>query len=85
MRAALREAGAAGRGMDARDEKIGYRIREAEVQKVPYMLVVGMREAEAGVVAVRAHGRGDQGQKALAAFAEEIVDEESGPVVFVST
>ncbi|MDH5269032.1 MAG: His/Gly/Thr/Pro-type tRNA ligase C-terminal domain-containing protein, partial [Candidatus Krumholzibacteria bacterium] len=74
VRAALREAGVRA-GMDARDEKIGYRIREAEVQKVPYMAVVGMREAEAGVVAVRAHGRGDQGQKALAAFVEEIVDE----------
>ncbi|HEX6789814.1 MAG TPA: threonine--tRNA ligase, partial [Candidatus Krumholzibacteria bacterium] len=68
-----------GRGLraelDGRDEKIGYRIREAEMQKVPYMAVVGAREAESGMVAVRAHGRGDLGQKPLAAFVTELVDE----------
>jgi threonyl-tRNA synthetase len=72
--AALRAAGIRAE-MDARDEKIGYRIRDAEVQKVPYMAVIGKREAEAGVVAVRGHGRGDLGQKPLATFVAEIVDE----------
>ena len=63
--------------IDARQEKIGYRIREAEVQKVPYMLVVGAREAEAGQVAVRGHGRGDLGLKPLEEFIAEIVDEQA--------
>jgi threonyl-tRNA synthetase len=70
-----------GRGIrvevDAREEKIGYRIREAEVQKVPYMAVVGVREAREGLVSVRAHGRGDLGQKALEQFVTEMVDEAS--------
>jgi threonyl-tRNA synthetase len=74
VRSALREAGIRAE-IDARDEKIGYRIREAEVQKIPYMAVVGNREAKDGVVAVRGHGRGDLGQKALAAFVSEVVDE----------
>jgi threonyl-tRNA synthetase len=64
--------------MDAREEKIGYRIREAEMQKVPYMAVVGAREAKDGLVAVRAHGRGDLGAKPLAAFVTELVDEAAG-------
>jgi threonyl-tRNA synthetase len=64
--------------MDARDEKIGYRIREAEMQKVPYMAVVGVREAKDGLVAVRAHGRGDLGQKPLDTFVAELVDEATG-------
>jgi threonyl-tRNA synthetase len=61
--------------VDAREEKIGYKIREAEVAKVPYMLVVGRREAENGQVAVRAHARGDLGAVALDDFLREIVDE----------
>lgn len=47
--------------LDARSEKIGAKIRAAEVAKVPYMFVIGGREAEAGKVSVRAHGKGDQG------------------------
>lgn len=61
--------------IDARDEKIGYKIREAELQKVPYMLVVGGREAEAGAVAVRAHSKGDLGTRKLDDFIKEVVDE----------
>ena len=45
---------------DLRNEKVGYKIRQAEVRKVPYMLVVGRNEAEAGTVAVRRHGEGAQ-------------------------
>jgi len=54
--------------IDVRNEKIGAKIREAEIEKVPYMLVVGDREAEAGTVAVRARRRGDQGAVALDDF-----------------
>jgi len=61
--------------IDGREEKIGYRIREAEMQKVPYMAVVGTREAAESKVAVRAHTRGDLGQKPLADFVTELVDE----------
>ncbi len=71
---ALRDAGIRVE-TDARDEKIGYRIREAEVHKVPFMAVVGAREAAEGKVSVRAHGRGDLGQKPLADFVAEMVDE----------
>ena len=54
--------------VDVRNEKIGAKIREAEIGKVPYMLVVGDREAEARTVAVRARRRGDQGAVALDDF-----------------
>jgi threonyl-tRNA synthetase len=64
--------------IDGREEKIGYRIRDAEMQKIPYMAVVGAREAKDGLVAVRAHGRGDLGQKPLGTFVTELVDEASG-------
>ncbi|GAB4260128.1 threonine--tRNA ligase [Thermincola ferriacetica] len=47
--------------VDARNEKIGYKIREAQVEKVPYMLVVGDKEMENGTVAVRKRGEGDKG------------------------
>jgi threonyl-tRNA synthetase len=61
--------------VDVRPEKIGYKIREAEVLKIPYMLVVGPREAETGEVAVRAHGRRDLGTRSLDRFISEVVDE----------
>ena len=51
--------------VDERVEKIGYKIREAQLQKVPYMLVVGDREAEAGHVAVRARTGGEVGSFAV--------------------
>ena len=44
-----------------RNEKIGYKIREAQMQKVPYMLIIGEREAEAGLVSVRSRKDGDIG------------------------
>jgi threonyl-tRNA synthetase len=49
--------------LDDRSEKIGAKIRDAEVYKVPYMFVIGGREAEQNAVAVRKHGSGDQGIK----------------------
>src|SRR5262249_4203602 len=51
--------------VDDRQEKIGYKIREAQLQKVPYMLVVGDREAAEGLVAVRSRTGGDQGARAV--------------------
>jgi len=51
--------------LDARNESIGKKIREAELQKIPYLLVIGGREAEARAVAVRARGAGDQGAMPL--------------------
>ena len=50
--------------LDERQEKIGYKIREAQLQKVPYMLVVGDREAAEGTVAVRSRPGGDLGAAA---------------------
>lgn len=47
--------------LDTRNEKIGYKIREAQMEKIPYMLVIGDREAEAGLVSVRARKDGDLG------------------------
>jgi len=47
--------------LDQRSEQVGYKIREAEVQKVPYMLIIGGREAEQGTVSLRRHSEGDLG------------------------
>jgi threonyl-tRNA synthetase len=52
--------------IDERNEKIGYKIREWETRKVPYMLVVGEKERQAGTVAVRRHKAGDQGTQSTA-------------------
>lgn len=54
--------------MDARNEKIGYRIREAQLQKVPYMLVLGDKEVDSGVVAVRSRSEADRGAMSLDSF-----------------
>lgn len=54
--------------LDDRNEKIGYKIRDAEVKKIPYMAVVGEKEAAADAVAVRCHGKGDQGSMPLDEF-----------------
>jgi threonyl-tRNA synthetase len=54
--------------LDERQEKIGYKIREAQLQKVPYMLVVGDREVEEDAVAVRSRAGGDLGSRKVAAF-----------------
>lgn len=58
--------------LDNRSEKIGYKIREAQLAKVPYMLVVGDRDVEAGVVSVRARKAGDLGQMPLEDFISRI-------------
>jgi threonyl-tRNA synthetase len=72
--AALRAAGLRAEA-DERTESVGRKIRDAELQKIPYMLVVGDREAEEGTVAVRRHGEGDEGAVALSAFVERLAAE----------
>ena len=61
--------------VDSRAEKIGYKIREAQLKKVPYMLVVGDKEQEANAVGVRKRGKGDVGQMNLIEFANKIEEE----------
>ena len=61
--------------VDSRAEKIGYKIREAQLKKVPYMLVVGDKEQEANAVGVRKRGEGDVGQMNLIEFANKIEEE----------
>ena len=63
--------------VDARSEKLGYKLREAQLNKVPYMLVIGDNEAENGTVSVRKRGAGDQGVMSaddFAALAKSDVD-----------
>ncbi|HIR14949.1 MAG TPA: threonine--tRNA ligase [Candidatus Choladousia intestinavium] len=61
--------------VDARAEKIGYKIREARLEKVPYMLVVGAKEEEEELVSVRSRFAGDEGQKKLKDFISDIKEE----------
>lgn len=61
--------------VDNRSEKIGYKIREARLDKLPYMLVVGAKEEEAGKVSVRSRFAGDEGQKDLQIFIDDICKE----------
>ena len=61
--------------LDTRSEKIGYKIREAQQAKIPYMLVVGQKEEEDGTVAVRSRVAGDEGAKSLDAFIADIQKE----------
>jgi threonyl-tRNA synthetase len=61
--------------VDARVEKIGYKIREAQLQKVPYMLVIGDREAAEGAVSVRSRSGGDLGARPLAEFVQTASEE----------
>ena len=61
--------------MDNRSEKIGYKIREARLDKLPYMLVVGAKEEEENKVSVRSRFAGDEGQKDLSVFINDICEE----------
>ncbi|MDE1884952.1 MAG: threonine--tRNA ligase, partial [Xanthomonadaceae bacterium] len=60
---------------DTRNEKIGYKIREHTLQKVPYLLVIGEREKEQGLIAVRTRAGEDLGQMPLAKFLERLYAE----------
>ncbi|MGG1397829.1 threonine--tRNA ligase [Bacillus salipaludis] len=61
--------------LDGRDEKIGYKIREAQMQKIPYMLVVGDKEVEENAVNVRKYGEQNSETKPFAAFLDELKNE----------
>ena len=61
--------------LDDRNEKIGYKIREAQVKKVPYMLVIGEKEVESNTVSVRSRSEGDQGAMDVDAFTAKLLDE----------
>ena len=74
VRAKLRKAGI-DVTVDNRSEKIGYKIREARMEKLPYMLVVGEQEAAAGLVSVRSRFEGNEGQKSLDDFIAQIKEE----------
>ena len=77
--AALKDAGIRVE-IDTRAEKIGYKIREAQMQKIPYMLVVGAKEEEEGKVSVRSRFAGDEGQKCLKDFLCDLKKEISGKI-----
>ncbi|HJB90992.1 MAG TPA: threonine--tRNA ligase [Candidatus Eisenbergiella merdigallinarum] len=74
VKAKLDEAGVRAE-VDIRSEKIGYKIREAQTAKIPYMLVVGQKEAEEGTVAVRSRCAGDEGAKPLDQFIADLLQE----------
>jgi threonyl-tRNA synthetase len=61
--------------LDDRSEKIGYKIREAQLQKVNYMLILGDKEIESESVSVRSHSEGDKGSVKLDKFIDELTDE----------
>ena len=62
-------------GIDDRNEKIGKKIRDTELMRVPYMLVIGEKEVNENKVAVRRQGKGDQGTQSVDEFLNAIVDE----------
>jgi len=61
--------------IDLRDEKVGRKIRDAEVKKIPYMLIVGEKEVENGTISVRKHGEGDLGNMTIEAFGKQLTEE----------
>lgn len=61
--------------IDLRDEKVGRKIRDAEVKKIPYMLIVGEKEVENGTISVRKHGEGDLGNMTTDAFSKQLIKE----------
>jgi threonyl-tRNA synthetase len=67
---------------DLRSEKIGYKIREAQLQKTPYMLVIGDQEVENNAVAIRKRGEGDIGTQPFEAFLEMVVQQKLDKVMF---
>ena len=71
----LKAAGIYRTEVDTRSEKIGYKIREAQLEKVPYMLIVGDKDIENGVVSVRSHSGGDLGTMTLDEFISRAKDE----------
>ncbi len=75
VKKALEEAGIVKVDVDTRSEKLGYKLREAQLEKIPYMLVIGDKEAEDGTVSVRKRGHGDQGVLPVADFIKLATEE----------
>ncbi len=61
--------------VDSRNEKMGYKIREAQLQKIPYMLIVGGKEAQNRTVSVRERAKGDQGAVPIEAFVDQVLQQ----------
>ena len=61
--------------VDFKNEKIGYKIREAEIHKIPYMFIVGQKEMESDSISVRRHGEGDLGSFPISEFIKKILSE----------
>ena len=61
--------------LDIRNEKVGKKIREATLEKIPYMLVIGSREVTEGTVAVRERSAGDLGSSSVEEFVEKVLSE----------
>jgi len=75
--AALQDAGLRAE-LDDRTESVGRKIRDAELRKIPYMLVVGDREAESAAVSVRRHGAGDSGSVPVAEIVASLAAKSGG-------
>jgi threonyl-tRNA synthetase len=67
--------------LDERNEKIGYKIRDWETKKIPYMLIVGEKEEKAGTISLRVHTKGDQGSIPVDEFIEKIKFEIDNKVI----
>ena len=61
--------------VDARSETVGYKIRSAQLEKIPYMLIIGDKEVDSNVVAVRRRGGVVMGEMSLMEFAEKVLDD----------
>ncbi len=82
VKKALEEAGIVKVDVDTRSEKLGYKLREAQLEKVPYMLVIGDKEAEDGTVSVRKRGHGDQGVQPVSDFIKLALEEIDSKVIW---
>jgi len=82
VKKALEEAGIVKVEVDTRSEKLGYKLREAQLEKVPYMLVIGDKEAEDGTVSVRKRAHGDQGVQIVSDFIKLATEEIETKVIW---
>ena len=82
VKEALMAAGVDDVDVDIRSEKLGYKLREAQLEKIPYMLVIGDKEAEERTVSVRKRGHGDQGSMAVADFVELVKEDIATRVIW---
>ncbi len=82
VKKALEDAGIVKVDVDTRSEKLGYKLREAQLEKVPYMLVIGDKEAEDGTVSVRKRAHGDQGVQSVSDFINKALEEIETKVIW---